>query len=37
MNALFLGVCGFSVRFFGFFLLACHRDASRRRSRTPNV
>jgi len=37
MNILFLGVCGMSVMFFGFFLLACHRDSSRRRSRVPTV
>jgi hypothetical protein len=37
MNAFFLGVCGMSLVFFGFFLLACHRDMSRRKSRIPTV
>jgi hypothetical protein len=31
MNVLFLGVCGMSLMFFGFYFLACHRETSRRK------
>jgi hypothetical protein len=37
MNVFFLGVCGMSLVFFGFFFLACHRDKSRRKSRILTV
>jgi hypothetical protein len=37
MNILFLGVCGMSLVFFGYFFVACHRDASRRKPRGSSV
>jgi hypothetical protein len=37
MNILFLGICGASLMFFGIFFLACHRDASPRKSRRSPV
>jgi hypothetical protein len=37
MNFFFLVVCGMSLVFFGFFFLACYRDAPRRKSRIPAV
>jgi len=37
MNILFLSICGMSLVFFGFFFVACHRDASRRKPRGASV
>jgi hypothetical protein len=37
MNVFFLVVCVLSLSFFGFFLVACHREMPRRKSRIPTV
>jgi hypothetical protein len=37
MNILFLTVCGMSLAFFGYFFLACHLDAFRRKPRRSSV
>ncbi len=37
MNILFVGICGMSLVFFGFFFVACHRDTSRREPRGSSV
>ncbi len=37
MNTLFLVVCGMTLVFFGYFFLACHLDASRRKPRRSSV
>ncbi len=37
MNIFFLVVCGLSLSFFGFFLLACHRELAGRKSKIPAV
>ena len=37
MNTLFLIVCGMSLVLFGFFFLACHRDASQKKPRRSSV
>jgi hypothetical protein len=37
MNIPFLGVCGMSLVFFGYFFLECHQDTSRRKRRRPSI